>query len=222
MIIDPLGDGISEVEFLDSMGDDLTVVNSARVSFHKVSLEVSFADKKLIHYLAEHKHWTPFAHVMLQFRIKMPLFVAREWYRHEVGLVRNEVSRRYVTEDPEYFIPKEWRMKPEGGVKQGSGGIHADSHDIYARVNYHIAGADGMYQELVNIGVAPEMARMVLPQSMYTEFIETGSLAAYARIASLRIAPDAQKETRLYAEAVAERCLSVAPVSWEALCQKTK
>lgn len=216
-MIDPLGDGISKVELIDRMGSDLTVVNCARVSLDKHHDEFEESDTKLINYLAKHNHWTPFGHPMLQFRIKMPLFVAREWYRHNVGIVRNEVSRRYVNSTPQFYYPTKWRTKPDKSIKQGSGGEHPDSLAWYEGVLDLTSDCISVYTDMIEDGIAPEMARMILPQNMYTEFYETASLYAYARICKLRIAPDAQQETRKYAEAVSELIEPLFPVSWRAL-----
>ena len=147
----------------------------------------------------------------------MPLFVAREWYRHNIGLVRNEISRRYVDSLPEFYLPKVWRMRPDKSIKQGSGGTHPQSSNWFEAVLDLANEANSTYLEMIEDGIAPEMARMVLPQSMYTEFYETGSLAAYARICGLRIAPDAQQETRRYAEAVSELIAPYFEHSWAAL-----
>lgn len=214
-ILDVLGDGISSIELLNHMGDDLTVVNAARVSYGVEETSLTEKGIKLIHYLASHNHWTPFSHPQLQFRIKMPLFVAREWYRHTVGFTRNEVSRRYVNTEPEFYIPNEFRNKPEQGQsKQGSIGIHRNN-DIfkeYYRREYLLIAEQ--YNKMIEVGVAPEQARIILPQGTYTEFWETASLYAYSRLCRLRIQPDAQKETRLYAEAVSSLIEPLFPVSW--------
>lgn len=201
------------------MGNDLTVVNAARVSFAKQKDALDNKDTNLIKYLAQHHHWTPFSHVMLQFRIKMPIFVAREWYRHTVGLSRNEESRRYVTDPPSFFIPTHWRKKAED-KKQGSSletleGIDARIIDDAFRTA--LGAATDAYNTMINMDVAPEMARMVLPQNMYTSFIETGSLAAYARIYGLRHAPDAMEEIQLYAKAIDSLVPEDCHFSWEAL-----
>ncbi|WP_312283325.1 FAD-dependent thymidylate synthase [Candidatus Igneacidithiobacillus taiwanensis] len=212
------------VELLDHMGDDLTVVNAARVSMAKHSAQLVGKDEKLITYLAAHNHWTPFSHVTFRFRIKMPIFVAREWFRHTVGVTRNEVSRRYVTDEPEFFTPSEWRSKAEH-VKQGSGGaIDApgklcEISDAYSKALEKCV--DG-YETLLNCGVCPEQARMILPQSMMTEFIETGSLYAYARIWRLRTDPHAQKEIQHYATQVGDAIEKLCPVSWAALTDWAK
>lgn len=378
---DPLDDGISQVTLIDYMGDDLRVVNAARVSFDKESSWVedprnpdfpnvlSERDRKLIRYLARHDHWTPFSHCMVTLRIKMPIFVARQWFKHSVGFTRNEVSRRYVDSTPEFYVPKIWRKRAEN-VKQGSSdetvildgsqkcahcgsemefkrkedekmkrfcsarcrdhhyrkhthkgwavskvaslrqsakkrgiafdltvedllevgqpavckylGIELDyaadsvkpeSASVnridprlgYVKGNIEIISnkANSMlldatpeelmtfvenvalvrngvfvkqapsvrgfydsitetYNKMIAEGIAPEQARMILPCSHYTEFYETGSLAAYARLAKLRLDSHAQKETRLYAEAVSEIMARLFPVSWEALSHHTE
>jgi thymidylate synthase (FAD) len=224
------------------MGTDLDVVNAARVSFSKQSnwevvgckeefdidcrsvsyipvFILSEKDKKLINYLAKHKHWTPFSQPQIQFRIKMPIFVARQWYKSSVGFTRNEVSRRYVDDPPEFFVPPVWRARPEGGIKQGSSDDEVDLEVTitFGSMKAYCVQAARAYNELLKAGVCPEMARMVLPQSMYTEFVEVGSLAAYARLYSLRSSKEAQKEVRLYAEAVGRVMQELFPVSWEAL-----
>lgn len=242
-MLDPLNDGISKVELLTHMGDDLTVVNAARVSYNKESdwltLEpkedgrlfsgssykqieprLRVEDTKLIKYLSTHGHWTPFSHPQLTFRIKMPLFITREWYRHTVGFTRNEVSRRYVTEEPQFFNPTNWRSKPGAGQsKQGSGEDlpMATQADLSQALDQDYATALNAYQSMIELGVAPEQARVVLPVSTYTEFWETASLYAYSRLVNLRITTDAQLETRLYAEAVSELIAPLFPVSWSAL-----
>lgn len=214
-----MADGIGYVELLDVFGDDLTVVNAARVSFDKESTELSGADKKLIHYLATHEHVSPFFHPQARFRIKMPIFVAREHYRHQIGLARNEVSRRYVDSPPECWVPAAAEIRErDPRVKQGSKETAvADAEEVWALMSVQTAAAMDTYKLLLTKGVAPEVARAVLPQSMYTEFIETGSLAAYARICHLRLDPHAQKEIRDYAEAISRLLQPVFPFSWAAL-----
>jgi thymidylate synthase (FAD) len=156
-----------------------------------------------LQYLLKHKHWTPFAHPQITLRIKMPIFLARQWYRHTIGIVRNEVSRRYVEDTPEFFIPREWHNRPEEGIKQGS------SDEINKWSNFYISLTDtrlevalGLYKRMIKTGIAPEEARMILPQNMYTEFYETASLAAYLRIIELRTDSQAQRYIRKYAKAV--------------------
>lgn len=220
--LDPLNDGISEVSFIDMMGDDLRVVNAARVSMKKESeyevsdsgdVALSNKDARLIEYLAENQHWTPFSHCMLTLRIKMPIFVARQWYKHQVGFTRNEVSRRYVDDAPQFYLPSEWRGRPEGSIKQGSSGTVSHSiplHDL-------LTSTGEMYSDLLEAGVAPEMARMILPQNMYTEFYETASLAGYSRLCKLRLDPHAQPETAVFADSVHTIAASLFPTSWAAL-----
>ena len=217
-----MADGVGFVELLETFGDDLTVVNAARVSFDKVSTSLTEGDKKLIHYLAKHDHVSPFFHPQVRFRLKMPIFVAREWFRHTIGFARNEVSRRYVDTPPQCWIPAATELRErDAKVKQGSKTTPVEeSEEVHQVVKEQIESAMSTYQSLLARGVAPEVARAVLPQSMYTEFIETASLAAVARLCHLRLGADAQKEIRDYAAAV-NRCLESAfPVSWEAL-QKT-
>ena len=212
-------DGIGFVESLEVFGNDLTVVNAARVSFHKESTELSTTDEKLINYLAKHDHVSPFFHPQVRFRIKMPIFVAREWYRHTIGFARNEVSRRYVDSSPECWVPAPEDIRErDPKLKQGSKATAVqESDEVWKIIDDQTKSAMDTYDKLLKSGVAPEIARGILPQSMYTEFIETGSLAAYARLCGLRLNPDAQKEIRIFAGLV-DKCLSEAfPVSWKAL-----
>ena len=205
------------VECLDVFGDDLTVVNAARVSFAKESNVFEPRDEKLVAYLANHGHNSPFFHPMARFRLKMPIFVAREWFRHTVGFARNEVSRRYVDDEPECWIPTTLRARDEN-KKQGSKDEAIPENDrIVKEIQNFTDGAVSFYNFLLKEGVAPEVARGVLPQSMYTEFIETASLSAYARLCSLRLDPHAQKEIREYAAAVSEIMAAKFPASWKAL-----
>ena len=194
-----VSDGIGFVELLGVFGDDLTVVNAARVSMHKESTELDEKDRRLIRYLASHEHLSPFYHPQLRFRIKMPIFVAREWYRHTIGFARNEVSRRYVSEEPECWTPRALREKSPS-VKQGSKHEEVPDNNVWkARIEEHNTQSNALYNELLEAKVAPELARTVLPQSMYTEFIETASFYAYVRLTKLRLSPDAQAEIAEYA-----------------------
>lgn len=217
-----LHDGVGFVERLETFGDDLTVVNAARVSFAKESMELDERDAKLIKYLARHNHITPFFHPQVRFRLKMPIFVAREWFRHTIGFARNEVSRRYVDTRAECWVPVDGVRERDAKAKQGSKDTNvADNEKVIGMIADFQKNAVGFYEDLLALGVAPEVARGVLPQSMYTEFIETGSLYAYARLCKLRLDPHAQKEIRDYADALA-RCLQGAfPVSWAALMENT-
>ena len=223
------------VEYVDHLGDDLTVVNAARVSFNKESdwdsepnwtgyreQKLSDRDRKLIKYLATHKHWTPFAHPQITLRIKAPIFVRTQLFKHKVGFTENEVSRRYVSDPPSVYMPR-WRGKPTNGAKQGSEDFMPIDED-YNTVNRHyemtVKEALLTYDELLNRGVAPEQARAVLPQGTYTEWWWTGSLAAYARVFSQRSDPHAQWECREYAEAMNLIIQPLFPQSWAALTGK--
>jgi thymidylate synthase (FAD) len=210
---------MNKVELLHVMGDDLMVVNAARVSFAKECTEFKEQDTKLVHYLAKHNHISPFFHPQIQFRIKMPIFVAREWYRHQIGFSRNEVSRRYVSDMPECWTPEltDFRER-DAKIKQGSKDTPIELADV-AQNLYTTSTRISLeaYDELLKLGVAPEVARTVLPQSMYTEFIETGSLAAYSRLFKLRTSPDAQREIQKYANEIGKLLEEKFPVSWKAL-----
>jgi len=213
------------VELVDYMGSDLSVVNAARVSFHKESsLDFSTSgdpdlgalyekDKKLISYLAKHNHWSPFAHNSISLRIKAPIFVARQLVKHQVGLVWNEVSRRYVDDEPEFYFPEVWRGKPEN-AKQGSSGEVALTFDFAGQAT---AIALGAYQHMLDKGVAPEQARMVLPQNTFTEWVWTGSLMAFARVCKQRLDPHAQQESREIATMIQSIIQPLFPHSWKAL-----
>ena len=204
-----------EVILVDKMGSDLSVVNAARVSFGKKKTKFTKQDEKLINYLASHDHWTPFGHCSLQYHISAPVFVARQLVKHQVGLVWNEVSRRYVDSKPEVYIPDSWRGRAED-KKQGS-----DEDNIvklrcleYESLSKTIIGA---YERMIDEGICPEQARMILPQSMMTEWYWSGTLMAFARVCNLRCKPDAQKETRLIADQINMLSETEFPVSWKAL-----
>lgn len=207
------------MEVLEVFGDDLTVVNAARVSFAKESSEFTGADEKLINYLAKHHHVSPFFHPQIRMRIKMPIFVAREWFRHQIGFARNEVSRRYVDTKPECWVPSPAQIRErDPKLKQGSKTTEVDnSDDMHRMIKTHTDVNIMVYENLLARGVAPEIARCILPQSMYTEFIETGSLAAYARLYNLRMDPSAQKEIRDFATQLGGLLQPLFPVSWKAL-----
>jgi thymidylate synthase (FAD) len=204
-------------ELLETFGSDLTVVNAARVSLGKHVTEFTEKDGRLIQYLAEHEHVSPFFHPQARFRLKMPIWMAREWFRHTIGFARNEVSRRYVDDLPTFYLPDALRTR-SASKKQGSNDDVHDQNELFLTfMKQECTSAVETYTLLLGQGVCPEQARMVLPQSMMTEFIETGSLAAYARLVKLRTSPDAQKEIREMAEEVAKLLENVFPVSWVAL-----
>ena len=217
-------DQVGFVECIDTFGDDLTVVNAARVSFDKESKTLTEGDKKLIHYLAKHDHVSPFFHPQVRLRLKMPIFVAREWFRHTVGFSRNEVSRRYVDTPPECWVPKAEEIRErDPKVKQGSKSTPVEqSEEVHRLLADQTESALKTYHSLLASGVAPEVARSILPQSMYTEFIETASLFGYARLCNLRLDPSAQKEIRDYATAVHQLMIDQFPASWSALSEKFK
>jgi thymidylate synthase (FAD) len=221
------------VELLDYMGSDLTVVNAARVSFNKESTwqEVDHEnngilgekDIKLINYLAKHKHWTPFAHPQISLRIKAPIFIRTQLFKHKVGFVENEVSRRYVTNEPEFYIPR-WRSAPTNGAKQGSTDFMeiADNYnDCNRAYGMAIKEALDTYHMALRKGVAPEQARSILPQGTYTEWWWTGSLSAFARVYHQRVDAHAQWEVQQYANAINQIIQPLFPESWKVLTSKS-
>lgn len=233
-----------KAELIDYMGSDLTVVNAARVSFDKESKweqfqtsdgwldeQLSEKDERLIRFLAKNGHWTPFGHPQITIRETVPIFVARQRFKHTVGFVYNEVSRRYVDDEPKFYTPSEWRKRAKD-KKQGS------SEEVITHIKWltavdpvdveklrpidqsyidYLSICLAMYNNLLGNGVAPEQARMVLPQSMYTSYYVTGSLAAWARAYKLRSDPHAQKETQILATQWKEIIEPLFPVSWNAL-----
>ena len=209
-----------KVEILDIMGSDLTVANAARVSFAVESEEFGSRDKKLIRYLAKHKHWTPFAHVQVQLRIKAPVFVARQLVKHQVGLVWNEVSRRYVDFAPEFHAPEAWRKrapdKKQGSLNETFEGRDEERFD--EKYWDLMTRCETIYNNMLASGVAPEQARMVLPQSMMTEWYWTGSLAAFARVVKQRISSDAQLECQLIAQKIDQLVANTDQISYSWAC----
>jgi thymidylate synthase (FAD) len=199
---------------LNYMGNDNTVVDAARVSFKKGYKEFTEAQNhKLIKYLADHGHYSPFGHCFASFHVKAPVFVRAQLVKHEY-LRMNEVSRRYVDDTPEFYHPEVWRSRAKD-KKQGSG---------ESLKHYEDGGGWGLYgsqlmlyETMIEDGIAPEMARMVLPQSMYTEWFWSGSLDAFANMCNLRCKPDTQEETRLIANQISEQMLEKFPVSWSEL-----
>jgi len=229
------------VDYVDHMGSDLTVCNAARVSFNKESewgldfdaIErlkscpynkddvriLKEKDEKLIRYLAKHNHWTPFAHPQITVRVKAPVSIRTQFFKHKQGFVENEISRRYVSYEPEFYIPR-WRSKPTDGAKQGSEDFvieetRTNLYDAICRESYE--KALHVYNTLIENGIAPEQARFVLPQGMYTEWYWTGSLAAFARFYKQRKDDHAQWEIREYASAIGKIIEPFFPVSWKCL-----
>jgi len=227
-----------KAELISYLGTDLTVVNAARVSFdkesewevnHSVRKELSSKDAALIRYLAKHDHFTPFTHCMITLRETVPIFVARQRFKHTIGFSYNEVSRRYVDDTPEFYLPDLWRFKADN-VKQGSHYTGLTSQEVNGKLrdkeeaNGIIMSPEEIYddclktyKQLLSIGVCAEQARMVLPQSMYTSYYVTGSLSAFARAYKLRIDKHAQKEIQELAESWNNIIKDLFPVSWKAL-----
>ena len=200
--------------YIDHMGEDLTVVNAARVSFGKKrDVYQEQEDYRLIHYLAEHGHTSPFGHCFASFHVKAPIFVARQLVKHKF-LRWNEISRRYVDSEPEFYIP-EFR-KAVKNKKQGSGEV-INSENLRIRFERNMVSAKHKYEYLLHQKVCPEQARMVLPQSTMTEWYWSGSLDAFADMCNLRCASDTQYETRLVATQISDEMQKLFPVSWAAL-----
>lgn len=209
-----------EVKYLSHMGDDAMVVDNARVSFAKQASQYTpEQNTKLIKYLAKHNHWTPFACCQIRLHVKVPIFLARQYFKHQVGSTKNEVSRRYVDDEPEIWVPEEWRKRPDGGIKQGSGERLYDKEHHHVNNLYRYATNIALiqYNSLLLAGVCPEQARAVLPQGMYTEFIDTGSLAYWARLYNQRSDPTAQREWVEVCEQIDAIMRGLFPVSWKEL-----
>ena len=216
-----------KAEFIDKMGDDLRAANIARVSFNKWKTEFDEQDAKLITYLAAHEHTSPFRHLQLSIRCHAPIYLSRQLGKHQVGMSWNEVSRRYVSDKPELF-KQDFRVRPEGGIKQGSG----DEDIAYPRVwigdhGYPIemimealldayetaVDEDGFFK------IAPECARATLPQSMMTSWVWTGSLISFYHLVRLRRDVHAQKEAQYFANQVEKICMKHFPHCWKALLE---
>lgn len=230
----------STVELIDHMGTDLTVVNAARVSFNKESkyeldsydtqltedgyeqypiFKLSKQDEKLIRYLAKHNHWSPFAHTSIQLRVSAPIFVARQLVKHQVGGVWNEVSHRYVDDEPVFYFPDKWRERAEN-VKQGSSEKEVVEGNVGAWARETCVNSLEKYKYMLEWGVAPEQARMILPQNMMTSWYWTGSLVFFHRVYKQRIDPQAQLETQEVAKQIGEICEKLFPISWNALTKE--
>lgn len=227
-----------KAELLDSMGDDLAVVNAARVSFSKesswgtktkftdypgcaVDVQVlSEGDTKLINYLAKYGHWTPFAHTALKFRCSAPVPIRTQAFKHKIGMVENEESRRYISSTPEIYIPEFFRAKPEGSIKQGSAGVHPMSNLLLAEYETCVENCVSQYESMIAVGVCPEQARFVLPQGAIVNWIWTGNLVSFANFYNKRTEATAQYEVKVLAESVGEKIEHLFPVSWAALTNK--
>jgi thymidylate synthase (FAD) len=244
-----MSQGQIKAELLDYMGDDLAVVDAARVSFNKKSEWAKFncmdcentvqsaceegcacvadgaemqktlkgADKKLIEYLAKHDHWTPFAHTALKFRCSAPVPIRTQAFKHKIGMVENEESRRYISSTPEIFIPEFFRAKPEGSIKQGSAGKSKESDVWLEHYKNVTAEAVDCYLGMLNDGICPEQARFILPQGAIVNWIWTGNLVSFANFYNKRTEATAQYEVKVLAESVGEKIAELFPVSWKAL-----
>ena len=228
-----------KVTLMDSMGDDLTVVNAARVSFGKQSEGLGFSgvftttmtpilhdtDKRLIKYLAKHKHMSPFGHAFASFHVKAPIFVARQLVKHKF-LRWNEISRRYVDDEPQFYVPDDWRER-SADKKQGSSDTVVEflrmqgfgEQSVHDGSFKHQMHSLDLYRDMVTAGVCPEQARMVLPQSTMTEWYWSGSLDAFSDMCNLRCKEDTQLETRIVADEISADMKDLFPISWEALQQ---
>lgn len=217
-----------QVEYVDHLGSDINVVNAARVSFAKEVVEFDLEkDTKLINYLAKHNHWSPLAHTAVTIRIKAPIFMARQFVKHQIGLVWNEESRRYISDAPEFYIPDVFRGKPVN-AKQGSSDEEVEvgfwrSSDNYYSVRERVIESTLvnliLYEDMINAGVAPEQCRIVLPQNVMTNWMWTGSLVAFSRICKLRLDSHAQKEAQELAKLINDVIAPLYPVSWNALME---
>lgn len=248
-------------EYIMHMGDDLNVVNNARVSFDKEKAKFTDSDRSLIRFLATgfskvewnemvssvksmsdlevHKlflklrrhatHWAPFAHPHVQVRITAPIFLARQYIKHQIGLTWSEVSRRYVDNEPTFWMPSEWRARPEGGIKQGSSDksiphlphwsadLTGSEWSVHEAAEYHVQEGLSLYLDMIEAQVAPELARSVLPQNMMVTWRWTGSLAAFARVCQQRLDPHAQKEAQALGHQISGILSLLFPTSWDAL-----
>lgn len=227
-----------KAEYIDHMGDDLAVVNAARVSFDKKSLEFTFkddvgpggkSDEGLIQYLAKHDHWTPFAHTSIKLRMQAPVPIRTQCFKHKQGFIENEESRRYINSTPEVYHPDVWRKKPDGSIKQGSGepfdGLMMFTYingeydflevgEVYAS---SVESSVNAYEQMIRAGVCPEQARLVLPQGCEVNWIWTGNLYSFANFYNKRTEAHAQKEIQALAHSVGEVIEPLFPVSWKAL-----
>lgn len=245
-----------KAELLDYMGDDMAVVNAARVSFSKES-EYEYpaqfpelcegddwrekvnaagfvinkfggyhrlpeSDVKLINYLAKYDHWTPFAHTAIKFRCSAPVPIRTQAFKHKIGMVENEESRRYISSIPEIYIPEFFRSKPEGSIKQGSGEIHGLSDKWMQVYKEFTTDAVNAYLQMIEDGICPEQARFILPQGAIVNWIWTGNLVSFANFYLKRTDPNAQYEVRVLAESIGEQVAGIFPVSWKALIGEEK
>ena len=208
-----------QVDYVDHLGGDINVVNAARVSFAKEVKDFDLEkDTKLINYIAKHNHFTPLAHTSVTIRVKAPIFMARQFVKHQIGLVWNEESRRYIDDEPEFYIPNELRGRPVN-AKQGSNGVLESSELFTDMIVAESVRCLDLYKRLLEGNVAPEQARMVLPQNTMTNWMWTGSLVAFARVVKLRTDSHAQEEAQELAKLINDVVAPLYPVSWKALME---
>ncbi len=208
-----------QVDYVDHLGGDINVVNAARCSFAKEVKEFDLEkDSKLINYLAKHNHFTPLCHTSVTIRVKAPIFMARQFVKHQIGLVWNEESRRYIDDEPEFYIPKELRGRPVN-AKQGSNGVLESSELFTDMIVSESSRCLDLYKRLLEGNVAPEQARMVLPQNTMTNWMWTGSLVAFSRVVKLRTDSHAQQEAQELAKLINDVVAPLYPVSWKALME---
>jgi len=207
------------VEYIDHMGDDMSVVKAARVSFANAddSERTEEDNAKLIRYLAKHNHWTPFAHTCITLRVSAPLPIRTQCFKHKQGFVENEESRRYIDSKPTFFVPDEFRKRPEGSIKQGSAGLMDAQEGLKGALSHHYSECLTMYTDAIKYGMCPEQARLILPQGTEVNWYWTGSLSAYARFFKQRTDPHAQVEIQELAKMVGDIIQPLYPVSWEQL-----
>ena len=214
-----------KVTLIDSMGSDARSVDAARVSLRKLSSDYDI-DKniKLINYLALHEHFTPFTHNVITLHVEMPIFLARQHFKHQIGSSKNEVSRRYVSDKPSFWWPFIWRKKPTNGIKQGSGGELSleDVISVDKAFSEALSSCSQAYNKMLETGVCPEQARSILPLATYTEFYDTGSLVYWARLYNLRSEEGAQQEWKTICEQIDEILSPLFPNSWKALIKDNK
>lgn len=207
-----------KLTYKSHLGSDQFIVDAARVSFSKESGQYTEEQNtKLLKYLAKHEHWSPFAHPQISIHVKVPIFLARQWFKHIVGSVKNEISRRYVDSEPEFWTPTEFRSRSTSGAKQGSGEPSPNQEDLKHAYGNALWEAIYDYNYLIQAGVCPEQARAVLPQATYTEFIDTGSLAYWARLYCQRNEATAQKEWLDLTSQLDQIIRPLFPTAWETL-----
>jgi len=206
------------IQYVDHMGCDEAVCDAARVSMNKsADLFTVSQNERLIGYLAKHNHWSPFSHCVLKVRVSAPIFIARQLAKHQVGFSWNEVSRRYVSDAPTFFVPDNFRDKADN-VKQGSASTTNLHSQLYKTKLENLCNhAVTIYQEMLDDNVCPEQARAILPQAMMTDWIWTGSLYAWSRMYNLRADPHSQLEVQEYAAKIGNLCFKYFPISWRAL-----